>query len=158
MKVEDAAIEFLDASRVAVTGVSRSPQGHGANVVYQRLRDRGYEVFAINPNAEEVEGDRCYPDLRSVPGGVDAVVIGTHPRYADHTMSECVALGIRDVWMHRLSGTGSVSDTAARYGREHGVRVIAGGCPLMFGCTSDPGHRLLLRRWSTWTGSTPRTV
>jgi uncharacterized protein len=46
--------------RIAVTGVSRNPQGHGSNAVYQRLRARGYEVFAINPNADEVEGDRCY--------------------------------------------------------------------------------------------------
>ena len=48
--------------RVAVTGVSRSSKDHGANVVYQRLRSRGYEVFAVNPNADEVEGDRCFHD------------------------------------------------------------------------------------------------
>src|SRR5262249_58493893 len=63
--VQDAASEFLAHKRIAVTGVSRTPQGHGSNVVYQRLRARGYEVVAINPNAEQVEGDRCYPDLMS---------------------------------------------------------------------------------------------
>jgi uncharacterized protein len=66
--IKQAASEFLARKRVAVTGVSRQPKNHGSNVVYQRLRERGYEVFAVNPNADEVEGDRCYHDLRSIPG------------------------------------------------------------------------------------------
>ena len=74
--IKEAASEFLACKRVAVTGVSREPKNHGSNVVYKRLRDRGYEVFAVNPNAEEVEGDPSYHDLRSIPGGVEAVVIG----------------------------------------------------------------------------------
>ena len=77
--VKQAAAEFLAHKRIAVTGVSRTPKDHGSNVVYKRLRDRGYEVFAINPNAERVEGDPCFPDLKSVPGGVEAVVIATSP-------------------------------------------------------------------------------
>ena len=80
-KMKRAAAGFLAGKRVAVTGVSRNRGAHGSNAVYQRLRDRGYQVFAVNPNAEEVEGDRCYHDLRSIPGGVDWVVIGT-PRSA----------------------------------------------------------------------------
>jgi predicted CoA-binding protein len=74
-KIKDAASEFLANQRVAVTGVSRDAKDHGSNVVCKRLRDRGYAVYAVNPNAEEVEGDRCYHDLRSIPDGVDAVVI-----------------------------------------------------------------------------------
>ena len=157
VSVREAASEFLSKRRIAVTGVSRKPQGHGSNVVYQRLRDRGYEVFAINPNAEEVEGDRCFHDLKSVPGGVDAVVIGTRPDHAVETMRECAALGIDQVWMHRAFGAGSVSDSATEYGREHGIRVIDGGCPLMFGPTSDPGHKAM-RFVCTLTGKAPKHV
>ena len=95
-KMKEVASEFLAHKRVAVTGVSsRNPQNHGSNVVYKRLRDRGYQVFAINPNADEVEGDPCYHELESVPGGVDWVVIGTRPEMADATVRECVDLGIR---------------------------------------------------------------
>ena len=156
-KIKDAAAEFLSSKRIAVTGVSREPKNHGSNVVYQRLRDRGYEVFAVNPNAEEVEGDRCYPDLRSIPGGVDAVVIATKPERADATMRECVDLGIQHVWMHRGPGSGSVSPTAAAYGREHGIDVIDGGCPCMFGPTADAGHKAM-RAIFTLTGNVPRKV
>jgi predicted CoA-binding protein len=58
--IKEAAAAFLANKRIAVTGVSRTAKGHASNLVYKRLRDRGYEVFAVNPNAEEVEGDRCY--------------------------------------------------------------------------------------------------
>ena len=95
--IKDEASEFLANRRVAVTGVSRKPESHGSNFVYKRLRERGYEVFAVNPNAEEVEGDPSYHDLRSIPGGVDAVVIGTRPEIAEETMRECGEIGIKHV-------------------------------------------------------------
>ena len=137
--IKEAASEFLANKRVAVTGVSRTPRTHGSNNVYRRLRERGYDVFAVNPNADQVEGDRSYPDLKSTPGGVDAVVIGTRPEIAERTMQECAELGIKHVWMHRGPGAGSVSAAATDYGRQHGITVIDGGCPLMF----EPTHRRL---------------
>jgi uncharacterized protein len=155
--IKDAATEFLSCKRLAVTGVSRSPENHGSNVVYKRLRERGYEVFAVNPNADEVEGDRSYHDLSSIPGGVDAVVIGTRPDAADATMRECAELGIHHVWMHRSFGTGSVSDAATAYGREPGIVVIDGGCPCMFDPTADAGHKLM-RYVFTLNGHVPREV
>jgi predicted CoA-binding protein len=141
--VKTAAAEFLSHKRVAVTGVSRNAGGHGSNVVYQRLKDRGYDVYAVNPNAETIDGDPCYPDLHAIPGGVEAVVIGTRPERALATVQECDDLGIKDVWMHRSFGGGSVSEQATAYGREHGMTVIDGGCPLMFEPTSDPGHKMI---------------
>ena len=143
--VDEAASRFLARKRVAVTGVSRAPRQHGSNTVYKRLRERGYEVFAVNPNADTVEGDRAYPDLRSIPGGVEAVVIATRPERADETMRECAELGIEHVWMHRSYGAGSVSGSATAYGREHGITVIDGGCPCMFEPTADFGHKVMRR-------------
>ncbi len=154
---KEAAAEFLAKRRVAITGVSRDSQNHGGNVVYQRLRQRGYQVFAVNPNAEQVEGDRCYPNLKSIPGGVEAVVIATRPELAEATLRECADLGIKHVWMHRAFGAGSVSAEAAVWGREHGIRVIDGGCPLMCEPTADPGHKLM-RFVLTLTGTVPRRV
>jgi predicted CoA-binding protein len=155
--IKDAATEFLAHKRVAVTGVSRTPVSHGSNVVYKRLRERGYDVFAVNPNAEVVEGDRAYRDLSSIPGGVEAVVIGTRPEIAEQTMGECAELGIKHVWMHRGPGPGSVSEPATAYGRERGITVIDGGCPCMFGLTADPGHKAM-RLLFTLTGNVPKRV
>lgn len=155
--IKEAASAFLANKRIAVTGVSRAPKGHGSNAVYKRLRDRGYEVFAVNPNADEVEGDRCYHSLKLIPGGVDAVVIATRPDTAEATMRECEELGIKQTWMHRLTGQGSVCDEATVYGREHGMTVIDGGCPLMFEPAADFAHKLL-RRVMTWKGNVPKMV
>ena len=141
--IQEAAAAFLANKRVAVTGVSRTPKTHGSNNVYRRLRERGYEVFAVNPNTDEVEGDRSYQDLKSIPGGVEAVVIGTRPEIAEDTMRECAELGVKHVWMHRGPGAGSVSPAATSYGRQHGITVIDGGCPLMFGPTADLGHKIM---------------
>jgi hypothetical protein len=91
-KIKRAAEEFLAHRRVAVTGVSREPKDHGSNIVYRRLRERGYDVFAVNPNADEVEGDRCYPDLGAIPGGVEAVVIATRPEAAEHGRERGIAV------------------------------------------------------------------
>jgi len=141
--VADAADDFLAQRRIAVAGVSRNAAGHGGNYIYNTLKKRGYEVFAVNPNAGQVGGDQCYPDLASIPGGVDAVVIGTRPEIAEDTMRECAELGIKHVWMHRGPGAGSVSAAATGYGRQHGITVIDGGCPLMFGPTADLGHKIM---------------
>ncbi len=156
-KLKDVATEFLTHKRVAVTGVSRTAQGHGSNVVYQRLKERGYQAFAVNPNADTIEGDACYRDLKSIPGGVDWVVIGTKPETGDVTMHECVELGIKRVWMHRAFRAGSVSETAAEFGRRQGIQVIEGACPCMFDPTADPVHTVM-RVMLTLTRKIPRAA
>lgn len=152
--MKEATAEFLAKKRIAVTGVSRDPKSHGSNFVYTRLRDRGYEVFAVNPNADEVEGDRSYKSLESIAGGVDAVVIGTRPEIAEQTMRECAELGIEHVWMHQGPGKGSVSEEATEFGRSHGINVIDGGCPCMYVPTADGGHKVM-RFMFTLTGKLP---
>ena len=109
----------------------------------------------IKEAASEFLAKKRDPDLKSIPGGVEAVVIGTRPEIADATMRECVELGIEHVWMHRGPGAGSVSSSATAYGREHGITVIDGGCPLMFGRTSDFAHRLMR---VAYAGKVPKRV
>ena len=70
--------QFLSNRNIGVAGVSRDPS-QPANAVYRKLRASGYRVFATNPGTEQVEGDACYHDLKSIPEKVSAVVIATHP-------------------------------------------------------------------------------
>jgi len=155
LTMQEAATQFLANKRIAVTGVSRTAHNHGANSVFNRLRDRGYDVFAVNPHADRVEGAPSYDDLKSIPGGVDAVVIATAAERAEDTMRECDELGITQVWMHRSYGPGSVSEKATAYGREHGITVIDGGCPLMFDPTADFGHKVMR---AIYRAHVPKTV
>jgi len=85
------------------------------------------------------------------------VVIGTKPETAEATMRESAELGITHVWMHRSVGAGSVSSAATEYGRQHGITVIDGGCPLMFDPTADVGHKCM-KFFLTMSGAVPRHV
>ncbi len=143
-QLKESAREFLAQRRFAVVGVSRS-SGQAANAIYTKLRDAGYQVFAVNPNAEEVEGDRCFPNLAAIDGGVEVVVIATHPDVAPQVVRESAAAGVKRVWMHRSFGTGSVSEEAVTLCHELGLTVIPGACPLMFLSDADLGHRCM--RW-----------
>ena len=133
--------DFLAQKRIAVAGVSRNGGAHSGNAIYLRLKERGYEVFAVNPNTDTIGGDPCYRSLAAIPGGVDAVVIATNPGQSAAVARECSELGITRVWMHNSIGPGSVSQEAYGICRENGIACLAGGCPLMFGPASDGFHR-----------------
>ncbi len=155
--MHEAVESFLTARRIAVAGVSRTSKNEAANLIYRKLRDSGYEVFPVNPNAEQVEGETCYPDLKSIPGGVEGVVIVTHPTATSRVVRECAELGVARVWMHRAFGQGSVSENAVRYAREKGIEVIAGGCPMMYCEPVDVPHKCM--RWFLrLTGKLPKEV
>ena len=139
-----AAGEFLAQRRIAVAGVSRDGR-QAANAIYRRLRDTGYEVVPVNPNAEEVEGDACYPSVTALSPPPDGVLIATTPAAAVRVARECVAAGVPRVWMHRSFGAGSVSDAATAVCRDAGIAVLDGGCPMMFLEPVDPAHRCF--RW-----------
>jgi len=158
MTMQEAAQSFLSNKRIAVAGVSREADGaHSGNAVYNRLKETGFEVFAVNPAADELEGDKSYRSLAEIPGGAEAVVIATHPDAAPAVMRDCVDLGVKHVWMHRAFGRGSFSSEAVSIGREGGVTVIPGGCPLMFEPCRDGAHKFL-KTVLGWTGAVPRKV
>lgn len=153
-ELQEAVDDFLSQRRIAVAGVSRSGDA-AANLIYRKLEGAGYQVFAVNPKTDEVEGDRCYPNLAAIPGGVDAVLLATHPGVAAEVVRECGGLGIGRVWMHRSFGQGSVSEEAVALCREHGIRVIPGACPMMYVQPVDVGHRCI--RWVLGiTGGLPK--
>lgn len=141
----ELANEFLAQEHIAVVGVSRGG-GMTANVIYKKLRQQGNHVYPINPNAESVEGDVCYPNVAALPNQVGGVVVVARPSVVEQVVKECVEAGIPRLWMHENGLMGkaasSVSDEAVAYGREHGMTIIAGGCPMMF---MEFGHKCM--RW-----------
>ena len=154
--LRDAAEEFLAQRRIAVAGVSRDEK-QPANLIYRRLRDTGHEVYAVNPNAEEVEGDPCFGHVADVPVALDGIVVVTTPDVAEQVVAEAHDAGVPRVWLHRGMGPGSSSPAAVDFCTEHGMAVIPGGCPNMFGDTSDPGHRCM-RVMLQLSGKVPREV
>jgi predicted CoA-binding protein len=148
--LEKKITDFLAQRRIAVAGVSRNKSNHPAgNLIYHRLKETGHDVFPINPYMPMFEGGRCYPDLKSIPGGVDGVVIITRPETTERVVRDCADTGVRRVWMHSSTVKGSsVSADAVEFCRQHDIAVIAGACPMMYGPRVDFGHtclRLILK-------------
>jgi len=139
-KLPKSVAAFLAGKRFAVAGVSRQPNKF-ANAIYRRLRDNGFEVLAVNPNATEVEGAPCYPDIVSIPGQLDGVVVATPAGAALAIVRQCIDKGVRHVWFHRAFGNGSMSDDAVKACKDHGIAVVEGGCPMMYCEPVDAAHR-----------------
>ena len=105
--LRDAADEFLAQHRIAVAGVSRDSK-QPANLIYRRLRDTGHEVFAVNPNAGQVEGDPCYASVQAVPPPLDGIVVVTTPEAAEQVVADAHEAGVPRVWLHRGMGPEAV--------------------------------------------------
>ncbi len=159
MTLKEQTDNFLAQNRVAIVGVSRG-EGTG-NAIFRKFRDAGYDVFPINPNATEVEGVKCYPNVKDVPGGVGSVLVVTSPDITEQVMQDCVEAGVSNVWMHHNklfgSANSSVSEKAVQLGRENGINVIPGACPMMYIKGADFGHKCM--RWFLGaTGGLPKSA
>ena len=135
---------FLAGKRIAVTGVSRKGDTAASHILRKLLKS-GYEAIPVNPHAQELEGQPCYPSLEAIPGGVHAVMIATNPDVSLSIVEECAALGIKHVWFHRSFGDGSISVEALGACEAFGIDAIIGGCPLMFLEPVDIVHKCM--RW-----------
>jgi predicted CoA-binding protein len=152
----EAAANFLSQKHFAVAGVSREGNA-AANMIFKKLQDSGREVYAVNPRAETIGGERCYHSLPDLPQRPDAVIIATHPDHAIDVARQCKDAGVRYVWFHRSVDGGSYSPEAAAFCSEYGAAVIPGSCPLMHLEPVDLGHRCM-RGVLSLTGALPKAV
>lgn len=145
--------DFLAQKRIAVVGVSDKRET-GCNLAYNKFKENGYQVYAVNPRIASFQGDACYPDLTSIPEKPDAVFILANPRVTDLIVQQCVDLGIKHVWMHCMMGTKpglaagmtSVSQEAVETCKANGIAVIPGSCPNQF-LKPDFGHKMMRGLW-----------
>jgi len=135
------AQDFLSQKRVAVVGVSRDPKDFTRGV-FRELQRRGYAVVPVNPQAVEVEGERCFARLQDVVPVVDAALLMTPPAVTEAVVRDCAEAGITRVWMHQGAGRGAVSPEAVSFCHERGMSLVAGACPYMFLPGTGFGHRL----------------
>ena len=152
-KIDVMVQGFLAQKKVAVVGVSDKRET-GCNLAYNKFKENGYQVFAVNPRISTFSGAPCYPDLKSIPEKPDAVFILASPRVTDQIVQQCVDLGIKHVWMHCMMGTKpglaagmtSVSQEAVEKCNANGIAVIPGSCPNQF-LKPDFGHGIMRGMW-----------
>jgi predicted CoA-binding protein len=128
--------EFLAQKKIAVVGVSRKKTKFG-NTIYKELKQKGYQVYPINPNMDAFEGNACYPDLLSLPEKVEAVVINVPPVQTEKVVKEAKEAGINKVWLQQ----GSQSEAAIKFCEENGIDCVSNECILMFAQPSAFIHR-----------------
>ncbi len=136
MTTKTAIEGFVSQPVLAVAGVSRDPKKFG-NAAYRELKGKGYRVLAINPNAQTIEGDPCYPSLKALPEKVAGLVLVTQPSVSEQMVRDAAELGIRHVWLQQ----GSESHAAVQFCQEHGMSVVAGECILMYQPNTAFVHR-----------------
>ncbi len=126
MTREDIAA-FFRSKVIAVAGASRDKRKYGSRV-YRRLKSLGrYTVYPVNPQAAEIDGDRCYPTLAGLPERPDAVIFITPPPRTAAVMREALELGVKVFWTQ----PGAEDSAVVRLAEEAGASLVHGRCVLV---------------------------
>lgn len=128
-----AITKFLDQKTMAVVGVSRSEKKFSYRL-YQTLKAKGYQLFAVNPNTDRIDGESCFDCIQSLPQPVNGVVIVVPPDQTEKVVKDAYAAGINHVWIQQ----GAESKEAIDFCAKNGMNVIHNQCILMFAEPSFP--------------------
>lgn len=130
-KFKERVNAFLAQKNIAFAGYS-SEGAEVANHLYDKFEKNGYNVYAVNLKADEVKNVTCYPDLKSIPEKIDAVMISTPPKGTLEVVKQCVELGIKHIWIHKSIGEGSYNKEAVQLAENNDIEIIPMACPMMF--------------------------
>jgi predicted CoA-binding protein len=123
--------DFLSYRRLAMVGVSRSEKDF-SRALFRELKTRGYDMVAVNPGVDEIDGQRCYARITDVSPAIEGVLLMTPGSVTEKVLEDCAAAGVQRVWMYRAIGGGAVTDVGLQFCEEHGIAVVPGECPFMF--------------------------
>ena len=132
--------DFVSQNNIAVVGVSRHKSKFG-NYIYRELKKKDYRVFPVNPNLDFADGDKCYPDLSSVPEKLDGVIINVSPPEAVNVIKDANTVGIKRVWLQQ----GSQSDEAVKLCQRNNIDCVSNECIIMF--TEPLGFMHRTHKW-----------
>jgi predicted CoA-binding protein len=118
--------DILGAAKVvAVVGLSNKPERDSYGVAAY-LQSQGYRIIPVNPNINQVLGERAYPNLQELPGPVDVVDIFRRPEFVPEIVDQAIAKGAKVIWMQE----GIAHNAAADKARAAGLRVVMNKCML----------------------------
>ena len=123
MDMEEIEGILKEGRTVAVVGLSPKPD-RPSYVVARYLQAQGYRIIPVNPNAQEILGEKAYPTVLSIPEKVDIVDIFRRPEEVPPVVEEAIKIGARVVWMQE----GIVNEAAAQRAKEAGLKVVMDRC------------------------------
>ena len=149
MVTKESIDRFLSAGKIAVVGVSRNNKKFGFSA-YTTLKAKGFNVFAVNPNTNNIGGDACYKSLDLIPEKIDSILIVLPPEKANDIVKQAHSLNINNIWLQ----PGAESDESIGFCIENGLNVIYKQCALTFTETLSFPHNL--HKWiNKITGKLP---
>ena len=119
--------DFIGCKRLSVVGVSRGGKKFG-NTAYKELKTCGYQVYIVHPDAKEIDGEICYPDLKSLQGKVDGVLVSVPPKQGMEVLRQAAAIGVGNVWIQQQGQ----SPELIALGRELNLKLVHGKCILLY--------------------------
>ena len=140
MNSRQSVENFIGKKNIAFVGLSRRGNQF-SNSVYKELTGKGYNLIPVNPQADEIAGVKCYPDLKSVKEMTDAALVMTPAQQVPKILQEAAENGFKHIWIQQ----GADSEEAAGVGREKGLDVVNGECIMMFAEPVGFLHRI--HRW-----------
>ena len=126
MQDQDLVKEFMTQKRFAIVGATDDTQKYG-NKIFLNMKNRGYEVYPVNPRLKELEGTKCYPDLADIPVKVDVVDFVVPPPVTEIILKECKRLELDRIWLQ----PGSESEAAIAFCHENNLKVVHDVCVMM---------------------------
>jgi hypothetical protein len=116
--------KILNSSRtIAIVGLSSKPDQPSYRVA-SYLKEQGYKMIPVNPAEKEILGERCYPDLASIPESIDVVDIFRRSEKVPPIVEEAIRIRANAVWMQE----GVINEEAAARARKAGLMVVMDKC------------------------------
>lgn len=138
---------FVSSKRIAVVGMSRSGKKFG-NMASKELKAKGYEIFPVHPEAREIDGMTCHPDLKSLNGKVDGVWISVSPKNVPPVLEDAAQIGLKNIWLQQGAWSKEVQQTIDRLN----LPVVSGKCIMMYAPPVKSIHKFHRTIKSIFTG------
>lgn len=150
MVSKDSIEMFFSSKNIAVVGVSGTGKGFGY-ILYHKLRNSGFNVFPVNRNVDNIDGNKCFNSLVELQGKADAVIMVIPHVDSRSVVLEAAEIGVKNIWFQ----SGAESDELIQLAKSLNMNVIEKECVLMF---TEPvgGFHRFHRAVSKLTGKYPK--
>ena len=140
---------FLGPKSFAFVGLSRDPKKFSRNV-YKELLVKGFDIYPVNPNMDDVEGIKCYHEIVELPVHVKHALFMTPRATTASAVEKAVKHGITHIWLQQ----GAETKEAAEIAKQNNAVMVYGACIMMHGNPSGVHkfHRFLSKLF----GALPR--
>ena len=142
--------QFLAPKKMAIAGVSRNTKKFGY-AIFNELRQKGFDICPVNPNADEIDGVKCYKSISELPAEFEKLFVVTPKNETDLILKQASEKGIKHIWVQQMSD----SKETSRIAKENGIELIDKECIFMFAEPVTSVHKFHRLIWNIF-GKMPR--